>query len=345
MKVILSRKGMDTSNGNIPNLILPKSDGTCDLVMLPIPNPTHYCTIQKDKAKYKDLHFEKATNYPNFSTLLKNTFEKKKNVYWEQTCHADPNLIDFFDQANQTKFLGTVGQAGESQSHLQKINKGDIFIFFGSFCEAREAQKGETSYFKFKNSTTKHIMFGYLQVGEIIHINTLTPKERKKHKFLKLLEKHPHWNQSKYNSKLKCIECPRYKNCTEHPFLSQNWDNNTIYLASENLSIEGHKVDNIKGWGMFTFKEANSQNLILTKTGFPKSRWKLSQEQKQALENDFTITYHPDLQKNIIELNDKDYYFQSTSPGQEFIIESQPNNPKAEKKLKNWVFNLIKDNI
>ena len=77
MKIILSRKGFDSSNGSIPSPILP--DGT--LLSLPIP-------AKFDSISFDDLNY----NGVLFSDILRQLKgkEDKTNHY---NCHLDPEKI------------------------------------------------------------------------------------------------------------------------------------------------------------------------------------------------------------------------------------------------------------
>ena len=220
MKVILSKKGLDSTKNNACNLLI--DDGkTKELVMIPIPN-------DKDTTTYKELKLYK--NMPIYDLLIENKYysTKIKNMQ----CHADPNISNFF---KVKPFLGSVGQCMSAQSLLknQKINKGDIFIFFGLFNEAT-FDGNKLSIHDYSN--LKHIMFGYLEIGDIIEPQIdidLIEKYQKKYPWI---DKQPHWNADKY----------------------KDIKNNCIYIASEHCSFD----NNIPGYGMFNYKE----DLILTKS-------------------------------------------------------------------------------
>ena len=108
MKVILSRKGFDSSYGGIPSPILP--DGR--LVSFPIPSPS-------DCFQLADI------NMPGLDTenLISDLSGKKHSL---QTCiHLDPDL----DRAPNTRLPGwrpALGQTGNAQSHLRDQNVMDI---------------------------------------------------------------------------------------------------------------------------------------------------------------------------------------------------------------------------
>lgn len=96
--------------------------GQSEMIMIPIPN-------DKDKIAYKDIIFSR--NYER--DLYTKGYLKSYNIDLSSHCHLDPNLANYYEGL---KFLGSVGQVGSSQTHLEnrKVEIGDIFIFFGRFC-------------------------------------------------------------------------------------------------------------------------------------------------------------------------------------------------------------------
>lgn len=213
MKIILSRKGLDSSINNLSNLLLNEKD----LIVIPI-------LEQGGKTKYKDLHLKQLDNIfnnPSYSKALSpNTL-----------CHADPNLTNLFNDKN---FVGSLGQVDTAQTHLenQNVGIGDLFIFFGVFTMGNEKDnKIEIDNMLYR----KHIMFGYLQIGDIIYPNQITQQQKLEYeKKYPWLVSNPHWNTDLYKSK-----------------------NNCIYVA-RNYSTFSNKL---KGYGMFNYKE----KLVLTK--------------------------------------------------------------------------------
>ena len=131
-RLILSRKGFDSSAGGGPSPIL--NDGR--IFSLPIP--------QKEKSpfRYSDLKFDEF----NGEDFIKKI---KCSVSSETYCHFDPRL----DQE-----IGIFGQANAAQTELKNrdIQTGDLFLFFGWFRDF---------FYKGKNL---HHLFGWLEVDRII---------------------------------------------------------------------------------------------------------------------------------------------------------------------------------
>ncbi len=153
MKIILSRKGFDGSNGGCASPIMP--GGT--LLSMPIP--------ANDDVTYSDI----AWNGTSYADILKQINPRK--TY--EKCHLDPDIRD-----NRIKpipgWKAAFGQISAAQGQLRNagVEAGDLFLFFGWF---RGVEETETGYrFKkrdaddFYAGNDLQVIYGYLQVGEII---------------------------------------------------------------------------------------------------------------------------------------------------------------------------------
>ena len=238
MKIIISRKGFDSERGGYPSPILP--DGR--MISLPIP-------IIIDKICYNDLKI----NYKNYKTYYdlmvglgineptrvvkkngKNEIEKFK-LNKKSKCHLDPDIYKNILK-RRIGWRPIFGQVGAAQSHLhnQKIKEGDIFLFFGTFQKTIYENDGLIFDPDFDE---KHIIFGYLQIGEKKKIDTKTS-------YYSWIENHPH-------------TLPKRKKET----------NNTVYIARDILDF----ADNIPGAGVFAY----NKTLVLTKENHQLSQWAL----------------------------------------------------------------------
>ncbi len=149
MKVVLSRKGFDSSYGGMANPILP--DGT----LLPLPIPA-----KGESLKYIDLHY-KSHSYYDIITQLKPTTKIKEN--W--TCHLDPDLIkEVVNREMPWKPL--FGQCNQAQSHLANngVGVGDIFLFWGWFRQT-ELYSGKLRYAA--KAPDIHLIWGYMKVLKV----------------------------------------------------------------------------------------------------------------------------------------------------------------------------------
>ena len=153
MKVILSRKGFDSSNGGCPSPILP--DGT--LLSLPIPT--------NDRDTYEDLSWQGV----NYADLLQQLRPGKSFSH----CHVDPDLRPGLRPAAVEGWKPAFGQAGSAQGVLSNagVEKGDLILFFGWFRHVEQGPNGWRFVRKcgdFFRSADLHVIYGYLQIGEIL---------------------------------------------------------------------------------------------------------------------------------------------------------------------------------
>lgn len=228
MKIILSRKGFDSGYGGYPSPILP--DGR--LLSFPIPDidsPIKYSNLYLSQNKnFTELIFELIGNEVKIEGVGKRPI---KNI----GCHLDPDIDStIYKRAKDWKAL--FGQAGAAHSHLlnQNVSVNDIFLFFGWFREV-ELIDGKYKYSK-TDKKGKHVIYGYMQVGEIKKINS--------NNFDDWMLYHPH--------------ILRGANAT---------DTDHIYIANETLTFDS----SLPGFGTFKYND----NVQLSKNGLSKSKWDL----------------------------------------------------------------------
>ena len=196
MRIILSRKGFDSENGCQASPIMP--DGT--LLSFPIPS--------NDSTLYQDIFYKDKTYFDIIKELNQSTKLKPNSG-----CHLDPD-INYYCINRSNDWTGIFGQAEAAQGHLQnnKITMNDIFLFFGWFKET-ELVHGKLQYKA--EARDLHIIFGYLQIGNIYKDNF------------------PDWTKYHPHAKFKSVK------------------NNCLYTASEKLSFES----NLPGYGIFKFNK------------------------------------------------------------------------------------------
>lgn len=141
MKIILSRKGFDSSAGGAPSPIV---DG-CP-VSLPIPAGAFSSTSYADLGM-GDLVEQATRGRDGCSRITRDAL-----------CHHDP----MFTKAGE----GLLGQCGAAQTHLanHNVGPGDCFVFFGLF--------------KSEDGVRHHRIFGYLMVEQAILVATVKPPLR-----------------------------------------------------------------------------------------------------------------------------------------------------------------------
>ncbi|WP_372780458.1 hypothetical protein [Litorivivens sp.] len=143
MKIILSRKGFDSSAGGYPSPILP--DGR--LLSLPIPD-------QQSPVTYDDIDLP--TNIVSDLTGNK--------ISGHDGAHLDPDVLPESTK-RQVGWRSLFGQFGAAQSHLrnQGVGPGDLFLFFGLFRRS-EHKDGRWQWSK---TPPKHVLWGWLQIAEV----------------------------------------------------------------------------------------------------------------------------------------------------------------------------------
>ncbi len=199
MKIIFSRKGFDSKAGGFPSPIFP--DGS--LFSIPIPD--------KDaQFKYKDLDFmyqnESIDSILNDLTFKRiNSGRKRECDYTDEKfhCHYDPMPI-----VNQN-FIGIAfGQQGNTEGHLrnQKIEEGDIFLFYGWF---KKVEKIDKRWQYIQEAPDIHLIWGYMDIGVINYLDNKEEKEKTLNTYSFLLS-HPHM-EALYNKKNTIYLSKNYK--------------------------------------------------------------------------------------------------------------------------------------
>lgn len=216
MKIILSRKGFDASNGGCPSPIFP--DNT--MLSMPIPDPT-VLSKQEPSAPgtvfYDDLQYDGMT----YEELLRQIHPRGTHT---TACHLDPDLRLNVRKIAAEGWLPAFGQQGAALSTLQHagVSVGDLFLFFGWFHRVKRTNAGyryttRRDSENFYHTAEMHVIYGYLQIGEII----TNAEEIKRYTW------HPHANIEQYPH------------------------GNALYLPSEKLSFSPE----LPGCGTFCFRE------------------------------------------------------------------------------------------
>jgi hypothetical protein len=265
MKLILSRKGFDMANGGCPSPII--DDGL--LCSLPIPD-------DRAPVRYRNISFNGARIGATVESLTRG------RIVAGERAHLDPDLrIDAVRRPRGWRPI--FGQAGAAQTHLarQKVGVGDLFLFFGAF---RRAESGNGKTFRFVRSAPKlHVIFGWLQVGEVHAVTDGLAKE------MRWARRHPH---------LAAAE--RRKN-------------DTVYIASERLS--SLNLDE-RGAGVFA-RIRPELTLTATEPYAGCSTWKLPRWMHPGMRT--PLSYHSKLARWTD--CDSSVRLRSAYPGQEFVLD------------------------
>lgn len=200
-KISFSRKGFDSASGGFPSPIMP--DGT--LLSLPIPDSGDY------ENKYGDLTWDNRSLAEIIQELNPNS-----PLVASSHCHLDPDLRAEL-KPRLDGWIPAFGQHDGRVTHLdnQGFDVGDLFLFFGLFRQT-EYHNGRLRFVP--SAPNQHILFGYLQVAEII---------RKEEDVPDWLKTHPHSKHSYWYKK------------------------NALYIASDKLSFLPH----LSGSGCFDFRQ------------------------------------------------------------------------------------------
>jgi hypothetical protein len=232
MRLILSRKGFDSSSGGCPSPIFPDRS----IIALPIPD-------KKSPVRYRDLNW-RGRNLGD--VVAKLTRGRQRKNY---RAHLDPDLRkDMLPR--EPGWRPALGQRGSAQGHLRKqgVGVGDLFLFWAVF----RAVDQDLRWL----GRREHHIWGWLQVGTVAPVDEVVRRGGEK------------WRWA-----------------GKHPHLAFQSDNtNTLYVASERLSLPGLK--GTPGSGVFDFfddrrrltaEEATSPSKWSLPAGFlPKGRTPLS---------------------------------------------------------------------
>ena len=301
-RIVLSRKGFDSTVGKRPSPIFP--DGR--ILSFPIPTPKHYPI---STSRFRDVLWDGRSLSPLVESLSK--------IRGECWCHLDPDIrADAIRR--QPGWRPAFGQVDGSQSQLanQGVSQGDLFLFFGTFRHVEDDGSGGWRYVR--TAPKVHMLFGWLQVQEVLSFRTDADYDRALCKY-PWLSDHPHLHRS-------------FK---EHARSLRKLPNNTVYLSNPKLNIQG--ID-LPGGGVF---QNEHDRIVLTDSeevekGAPcrPSYWRLPE------------WFWPDDDyrrlRRIVKLRQRDTEWiqvASGGRGQEFVVDVHDIPDTANK----WVRYLFED--
>lgn len=169
-RIVLSRKGFDSSYGGMPSPILP--DGR----LLPLPIPARH-----DRFTMGDLE----TGDVDIAGLLHDLSRGRHAS--STTIHLDPDL----NRREDLRLPGwrpSLGQTGGAQSHLASlgVGPGDVFLFFGWF---RQVERHRQRWRFVRSAPHLHVLFGWLEVGESLAVVANRESSLARHPWI---ANHPH---------------------------------------------------------------------------------------------------------------------------------------------------------
>ena len=277
MKIVLSRKGMDAENGGIPSPIIKSELGYWKYYSLPIPS-------DNSNVKYSDV-----TLYDDFK-VSQFINDVAPNSKISKICHLDPDVRQSCMKNRPVGWKRSFGQVKSAQSHLgnNKIEIGDVFVFFGWFKKA-ELIDGKFRYINDKDYPNGfHAIYSYMQIDQIYKPNIESTPE--------WLNDHPHVSHK-----------------DKDEFANRN---NTIYTAAELFKYH----DRFNKNGSISF--VHTDDLILTKKNQPnRTFWELPGQLNPS--NGIKLSYHSNMDRWGFE-NEKTT-LKSVSRGQEFVFNGHEN--------------------
>ena len=152
MRLILSRKGFDSTFGKVPSPIFP--DGR--MLSLPIPS-------EASPIKYADVNWGGQKIGPIVSTLTRG------RIASDARAHLDPDLRPD-SLPRQPEWRPLFGQTAGAQGHLRNmgVRGGDIFLFFGLF--RKVVVRAEIIEWD-KASPSIHAIWGWMQIDKILPVD------------------------------------------------------------------------------------------------------------------------------------------------------------------------------
>ncbi|MGM0767921.1 MAG: hypothetical protein ACQEV6_07845 [Pseudomonadota bacterium] len=169
MRLILSRKGFDSSAGGCPSPVLP--DGS--LCVLPIPDP-------QSRIRYDEIRHGRR----RLGKVARDLTSGR--VTGGAGAHLDPDL-DADALPRTAGWRPLLGQTGSAQGHLrnQGVTRGDLFLFFGVF---RRAEIWRRRWRFVPGSRPFHGIWGWLHIAEVHAVDGLAADA------MPWAHYHPHWH-------------------------------------------------------------------------------------------------------------------------------------------------------
>ena len=179
MKIILSRKGFDSSYGGVASPILP--GGT----MFSLPIPERPAMVHAGTRTYGQVRMGRSTAGQLVVDLTGGRLGPA------DFAHLDPDLDARGVARRPRGWQAAFGQTGAAETHLrnQGVGLGDVFLFFGWFREVAQGTDGRWRYRA--GAPDRHVFFGWLQVAERLPVVPLGGLPR-------WLAGHPHYKTTPY---------------------------------------------------------------------------------------------------------------------------------------------------
>ncbi len=184
MKIILSRKGFDSSFGGVASPIVRERNGRDTLYSIPIP-------LDRATCGYEHIHW----NGENLYSVIAGLRARKKAIKAGKTSpdkelgipntpHLDPDLVaDARERV--TGWRPMFGQSGAQETQLSNegvntsecppLGERPLFLFFGWY---RQAAKNDLGWRFLRGAPNLHAIFGWLQVDKKASFGGRSDRER-----------------------------------------------------------------------------------------------------------------------------------------------------------------------
>jgi len=298
MKIILSRKGVDSFSGGISSII--SEAGRMRSIPIPARWDKSIPVAPRDTLRYKDLPYEGKSLGLTIEKLISSRKARKERMRQGDPCHLDPDLSKANLRTRARGWLPMFGQVDKAASHLlnEGVREGDLFLFFGWFRRSQD-RAGRLRFDP--NDRGTHVIFGWLQIGEI------WCQSRPKPAIPGWARYHPHVRGSVANL---------YNSAS--PI-------NVVFIAKQRLEIPGIR-SRLLGGGVFsTFHE----DLCLTEPNRSRSHWRLP-SWMYPFPNRKPLTYHEKGWR--WRKRGRRALLKTVGRGQEFILDLDSSGDKYSEK-------------
>ena len=311
MKIILSRKGFDSSSGGVPSPIFPQTNGLFSLYSLPIP-------LERATCRYKGLRWN-GVPLDEISSL------RGRKAPLSGTPHLDPDLAREALRYRHPDWRPIFGQSGRQETQLRKMGVDDpgdlcdrgsrpVFLFFGWYRMVRETSSG---YSYVRSAPNLHAFFGWLQVERKVVLSDRTDRNRAKRE-MPWAAHHPH------------VACDYY-----------DGKPNAIYIAprpgseTDSLILDGHDTG-LPASGMF--RRYLPEIHTLTAENKTRRCWRLPAWFHR--DGYPKLGMHMDVSRWKEIPNDPDHVeLRSVDRGQEFVFDSHEHD---EGQVRAWVELIVR---
>ena len=309
MKIVLSRKGFDSSNGHIPSPIFQQEDGTLSLYSLPIPK-------KQATYRYSDIQW----NQSNLQVLI-SSLRRGKKTRPDYPAHLDPDLVRDAVKNRHPDWCPIFGQSGSSETQLQHERVNDLaedgcgrplFLYFGWYREVKSMPAG---YSYVKKAPNIHALFGWLQVERKIVLRDRERREEVRSEFP--------W-------------------AAHHPHVADDYDDapNAIYIAPKPGSKADRLILNGRDTGLPAagmFRRFDPEVHTLTAKDRSRSRWCLPSWFYR--DGDPKLGMHKKKSRWEVQSDPRNIHLQSVGKGQEFVLDSGDYD---EKQIGKWVERIVR---